>query len=474
MIERRPLWPPGAAALAEPQLAERQGEVVGDDEQVAERGVLAGEHLADGEPRVVHVGERLDERQVEAADSGPSTTFEASRWRPLPGPAGPLGEPVHDQPADVVARPRVLRPGVPETDDDLQPRPSAGQHDRARSRSGRARGDGSRARRPRPTRPSARARRPQRAAGARGRASRPPRPGRRGPSRRCGARRGSPAAAARRPATSGRRRSGRRGRPRPARSPARPRSTMSPRCGRRPGGSAKSAAAAGAAARGPGWAGTRRAAGAGTTARRSGRLAQVGRVERRQLGVVGQDQPDRGRARGARRRRAPRRRPGPGHAPATGAVDAVADGQVDPPRTAVDRPGHEAGPLPRCRRCPRRRPPPAATRARRPCSAGRRSACGTSRAAGRRTPRGSARGRAASGRIRRTGRRSMRSSMIRLTIARIAGSSRDGQRADRRLDAVGEHDQGRLARLRLRAGVAELALVDDATAAGPASSFARA
>ena len=51
MIEPRPLWPPGAAALAEAQLAERQGEVVGDHEQVAERSVLAGQDLAHGEAR---------------------------------------------------------------------------------------------------------------------------------------------------------------------------------------------------------------------------------------------------------------------------------------------------------------------------------------------------------------------------------------------------------------------------------------
>ena len=55
------------AALAEAQLAERQREVVGDDEQVDQRRVLAGEDLADREARIVHVGQRLDERQVEAA-----------------------------------------------------------------------------------------------------------------------------------------------------------------------------------------------------------------------------------------------------------------------------------------------------------------------------------------------------------------------------------------------------------------------
>ena len=50
MIERRPLWPPWLPRLAEPQLAERQREVVGDDEQVAQRRVLAGQDLAHGEP----------------------------------------------------------------------------------------------------------------------------------------------------------------------------------------------------------------------------------------------------------------------------------------------------------------------------------------------------------------------------------------------------------------------------------------
>ena len=57
------------AALAEAELAERQREVVGDDEQVDERRVLAGEDLADGEPGVVHERQRLDERQVQAVEA---------------------------------------------------------------------------------------------------------------------------------------------------------------------------------------------------------------------------------------------------------------------------------------------------------------------------------------------------------------------------------------------------------------------
>ena len=118
MIERRPLWPPGAAALAEPELAERQREVVGDDEQVAQRRVLARQHLAHREPGVVHVGQRLDERQVEAAEAA-HDDVRGVALAALARPAGTLGQPVHDQPADVVARPGVLGPRVPETHDDL-------------------------------------------------------------------------------------------------------------------------------------------------------------------------------------------------------------------------------------------------------------------------------------------------------------------------------------------------------------------
>ena len=51
MIEPRPLWPPRAATFAEAQLAERQREVVGHDEQVDQRRVLASEDLADGQAR---------------------------------------------------------------------------------------------------------------------------------------------------------------------------------------------------------------------------------------------------------------------------------------------------------------------------------------------------------------------------------------------------------------------------------------
>ncbi len=93
-------------------------------------------------------------------------------------------------------------------------------------------------------------------------------------------------------------------------------------------------------------------------------LPQMCRVERCQLGVVGQDQPDRGRRWGACGRecgsdRACQRRSSDRR------VDAVADGQVDPPGAYVQRPGHDAGllpPLPPTEPPPPADPPPAAAR----------------------------------------------------------------------------------------------------------------
>ena len=106
------------AALAEAELAERQGEVVDDDEQVAERRVLAGEDLPDGEAGVVHPRQRLDERQVEAAVAAHRDRRRVPRPA-LARPAGAVGDPVEHHPADVVARLRVLVARVAQADDDL-------------------------------------------------------------------------------------------------------------------------------------------------------------------------------------------------------------------------------------------------------------------------------------------------------------------------------------------------------------------
>ena len=125
--------------------------------------------------------------------------------------------------------PRVLRPGIPQADDELHE--TSGQPNRARSRPGGPvemvaaavrRGRFGR------LRPASRA--------ASGREQPPlqrPHRGlldrrRHGPSRRRGAHRGSRGGAARRPLTSARRRSGRRGPPLPGRWPARPRRRCRP------------------------------------------------------------------------------------------------------------------------------------------------------------------------------------------------------------------------------------------------------
>ncbi len=103
------------------------------------------------------------------------------------------------------------------------------------------------------------------------------------------------------------------------------------------------------------------------------RVAQVGNVQLGQLGIAREDQADRGwRWRTGRIERG-------GDRPREGSDrddvrDARPDGDVDAPRGSVDA----DRPLRRRRRLP----PRDATRARRPCSAGRRSAGGTSRGAG--------------------------------------------------------------------------------------------
>ncbi len=106
------------ATLAEAELAERQREVVGDDEQVDQRRVLAGEHLADGEARLVHERQRLDDHQVEPAVAAHGDRRGVARPA-LAGPARPVGDAVEDHPADVVPRLRVLLARIPQADDDL-------------------------------------------------------------------------------------------------------------------------------------------------------------------------------------------------------------------------------------------------------------------------------------------------------------------------------------------------------------------
>src|SRR3954468_4166615 len=107
LIDHRaePVVPAMAARLAEPQLPEREREVVGDDEQVAERGVRAREDFPYGEPGVVHEREWLDEGELESLvptdDDVRGVTLP-----PTPRQAGPLPEPGGHQPNDAVTPPR--------------------------------------------------------------------------------------------------------------------------------------------------------------------------------------------------------------------------------------------------------------------------------------------------------------------------------------------------------------------------------
>ena len=106
-----------AAGLAEPELAERQGKIVGDDEQVLELDVLAGQHAAHGGAEIIHVRQRLDEGQVEAVVAA-HHDVRLVALAPTPRPAGTLGQPVQHEPA-TLARPAYRGPGIPEPDDDL-------------------------------------------------------------------------------------------------------------------------------------------------------------------------------------------------------------------------------------------------------------------------------------------------------------------------------------------------------------------
>ncbi len=108
----------GAAALAKPELAERQGEVVAHHQDLRQGRMLAGQHLAHRQPRLVHKRERLDEQQIEpgvaALDDRGGVAGPA-----LARPTGPVGQSVQDHPADVVAGLFVLCAGVSEANDDL-------------------------------------------------------------------------------------------------------------------------------------------------------------------------------------------------------------------------------------------------------------------------------------------------------------------------------------------------------------------
>ena len=145
MIERRPLWPPALPDAREPEASERQREVVGDDEQVLERRMGPGQHLAHGQAGLVHERLRLDELEVEAVEAAPDDARGVTLLAAT-GPAGPVGQAVEHHPADVVTCLRVAAARVAQPDDDPHPasvidpaRDDAGHGEWARIPSGRAR-----------------------------------------------------------------------------------------------------------------------------------------------------------------------------------------------------------------------------------------------------------------------------------------------------------------------------------------------
>ena len=114
----QPVVPAVRAGLAEPELAERQREVVRDDQHLAQRHPVPRQQLAHRDAGVVHVRLRLGEDQLQALraqlDRRGRVALAAAA-----GPPVPVGEPVEHHPADVVARLRVLVARVAQADDEL-------------------------------------------------------------------------------------------------------------------------------------------------------------------------------------------------------------------------------------------------------------------------------------------------------------------------------------------------------------------
>ena len=114
----QPVVPARSAALAEAQLAERQREVIDDDQHLGQRRAVARQHLAHGETRLVHERLGLHEQQVEAAKP-PADDRRRVATPPLAHPARPIRQAVQHHPADVVPGLAVLLAGIPEPDHDL-------------------------------------------------------------------------------------------------------------------------------------------------------------------------------------------------------------------------------------------------------------------------------------------------------------------------------------------------------------------
>src|SRR3972149_2892819 len=105
----------GAAASAQAHFADRQVEVVVDDEQLARVVQPEASHqVRDGLAALVHEGARLGERDLLAGDLAPAQRCLAAR---VELDAVAACEPVHRPEADVVAVGGILLARVAEADD---------------------------------------------------------------------------------------------------------------------------------------------------------------------------------------------------------------------------------------------------------------------------------------------------------------------------------------------------------------------
>ena len=141
----QPVVAAGAAALAEAELAERQREVVDDDEHLGQRRALAGEHLAHGDARSRSCTSAASRGAGRAPSRRARDRLRGVPLAPAAGPPEPVRDPVEHHPADVVAGLGVLPARVPEPDDDLHvcegPERAAARHPRP---AGTANGPGTR------------------------------------------------------------------------------------------------------------------------------------------------------------------------------------------------------------------------------------------------------------------------------------------------------------------------------------------
>ena len=118
MIEPRPLWPPGPPPSRKRSLPNGRAKSSATTSRSTSGACSRARTLRTARPESFMKVSGLT--SVRSSPwKRPIAIAAASRVRPLPVPAGPIGEPVEDHPADVVAGLRVLVARVAQADDDL-------------------------------------------------------------------------------------------------------------------------------------------------------------------------------------------------------------------------------------------------------------------------------------------------------------------------------------------------------------------